>query len=417
LANRLAGDAAYRDRPFSFQWQSPIVLVEALGLPPAPNAAYGATRRMILAEALLGTASGQGVSYSRRKVFYAHGQQYRPRACTYATMLGAVAELVREGWLFEDRVEPNNRGWQSSFWATPDLVGIASALGREPSFEERETILLTDRAGDLVDYLMTRQTQRLRRALQPINAYLKELQIDLPGAVRQGRHLRVGSLLMLPIPGNGLCRMFSEGFACHGRAYGWWQNIPKTVRGNLMIDGKITAEADYRALHAVILYEKRGIKFSGDPYDVDGFDRGLVKLGFNRALNTKTRYAAVFVIARDAGISRTGAAELLAAIEKRHEPISGAFFSGVGLRLMRTDSELILGALKAVNNIGFGALPIHDSLIAPARSIGLAEEKMVEAFETIVGRVNPCQVKIKETKVPHMGEGVGVPPSSLPRAA
>jgi hypothetical protein len=123
------------------------------------------------------------------------------------------------------------------------------------------------------------------------------------------------------------------------------------------------------------------------------------------------------VIARDAGISRADAAVLLAAIEKRHESISGDFFSGVGLRLMRTDSELILGALKAVNNEGIGALPIHDALIAPARSIGLVEEKMVEAFETLVGRVNPYQVRIKGIKVPHMGEGLGLPPTSLLRAA
>ena len=73
---------------------------------------------------------------------------------------------------------------------------------------------------------------------------------------------------------------------------------------------------------------------------------------------------------------------------------------------MRIDSELILGALRAANDDGIGALPVHDSLIAPAHSINLAAEKMVEAFETLVGRANPCQVKIKGIKVPHMGEGV-----------
>ena len=46
-------DANYRDEPLRFQWQSPIVLVEALDLAPARTLAYGATRRMVLAEALL----------------------------------------------------------------------------------------------------------------------------------------------------------------------------------------------------------------------------------------------------------------------------------------------------------------------------------------------------------------------------
>jgi hypothetical protein len=65
-------------------------------------------------------------------------------------------------------------------------------------------------------------------------------------------------------------RIFSRGsFAHHGHAYGWWQNIPKTVRGDLQIDGEATAEADYAALHASILYGERGLKFLDDAYDYD----------------------------------------------------------------------------------------------------------------------------------------------------
>jgi hypothetical protein len=131
---------------------------------------------------------------------------------------------------------------------------------------------------------------------------------------------------------------------------------------------------------------------------------------------TADRRSAVCSIAENAEISPVEAAELLGAIENRHKPISGAFCSDAGVCLMRIDSELILRALRASNDDGFGALPIHDALIAPARNIGQAQPNMVEAFETIVGRVNPCQVRIKEIKVPHMGEGVGSPrsPSSAP---
>jgi hypothetical protein len=106
LANRLG--AGYRDRPLTFQWQSPLCFVEALGLPAARNGAYEATRRAILAEALLGAESGQGVSYSRRKFSYSRGKRYRAPAHTYATVLGSVAELEQEGWLCGHRVKPNN---------------------------------------------------------------------------------------------------------------------------------------------------------------------------------------------------------------------------------------------------------------------------------------------------------------------
>jgi hypothetical protein len=99
---------------------------------------------------------------------------------------------------------------------------------------------------------------------------------------------------------------------------------------------------------------------------------------------------------------------LLSAIEHRHNPISHAFCSDAGVRLMRVDSALILSALKAANDDGFGALPIHDALVAPARCIDLAAEKMVEVFEKVVGRANPCKIKIKTARVPQMGGEVMV---------
>lgn len=404
MANRLG--AEYRDRPFTFQWQSPRGFVEALGLPATRNGAYEAARRAILAEAILGAESGQGVSYSRRKVFYSSGKRYRSPDHTYATVLGSIDELAQHGWLCGHRVAPNNRGWQSSFCATPGLIAAARALAADSTFEGREPIRLKDEADDLVDYPETRETLRLRRALEPINAHLRPLRIELPGAARQGRHhLRIGDCQILPIPGNGLQRIFSRGsFGCHGRAYGWWQNIPKAVRGDLMIDGEATAEADYSSLHASMLYGKRGIKLSGDAYEVGDYPRDHVKFGFNIAVNAPNRGSAICALADRVGTDRTYAASVLAAIEDRHKQISGAFFSDVGIRLMRIDSELILGALRALNNDGLPALPIHDALIAPSYSIGRAAEKMVEAFETIVGRVNPCHIKIKGGRVPHTGE-------------
>lgn len=356
------------------------------------------------------------MSYSRRKVFYSCGKRYRSPGHTYATVLGSVEELEQKGWICGHRVKPNNRGWQSSFWATPDLIQAAREFASDLTYDVREPIRLKDDADDLVDYPETRETLRIRRALEPINIYLKQLQIELPGAVRQGRHLRAGDSYILPTPRNGLQRIFNRGsFACHGRAYGWWQNIPKTVRGDLTINGEATAEADYTALHASILYGERDIKLHGDAYDIDNFPRDQVKLGFNIAVNARNKRSAVGALADDTGMSPGSAAQLLTAIEKRHKPIGDAFCSDAGVRLMRIDSELILGALRASFDEGISALPVHDALIAPSHSIDRAVEKMVEAFENVVGRVNPCQIKIKGAKVPHTGErGVSPRPASLP---
>jgi hypothetical protein len=410
--------AGYRDRPLRFLWRVTPALTQLLGLPAARNSAFEATRCAILAEALLGAESGQDVSYSRRKVSYVSGKRYRAADHTYSTVLGSVAELEREGWLSGHCVEPNNLGWQSSFWATPDLIQAADSFAAVLKFQGREPIRLKDDARHLVDYTETRKTLRLRKALERINARLKELNIELPGAVRQGRHLRIDGAYILPIPGNGLHRVFNRGsFAYGGRAFGWWQNIPKTARCDLLIDGDATAVADYTALHAAILYNEHGQKFVGDPYDVGKFRRDHIKAGFNIAVNAPNRTSAVYALADRIGRSRSDASQILTAIDKRHQPISNAFCSDAGVRLMRIDSELILRALKASNDDGIPALPVHDALIAPIQSIDRVAENMVEAFETLIGRVNPCQIKIKGIKVPHMGEVGGTSPGSLLQAA
>jgi hypothetical protein len=193
--------------------------------------------------------------------------------------------------------------------------------------------------------------------------------------------------------------------------------VPKTARAGLTINGERTAEVDYSAMHAMILYGKAGIKFTGDPYDIAGFDRAEIKLGFNVALNAKNRRAAVAALADHLGTGSGRAAKIIDAIMRRHQPIAQWFCSDAGVGLMRTDSEVILTGLQAVNDGGDPALPIHDALIVPVRCAPKTAAKMVEIFERIVGNVNPCNVKIKAGNLPHMGETTRFPPGVLSSAA
>jgi hypothetical protein len=164
------------------------------------------------------------------------------------------------------------------------------------------------------------------------------------------------------------------------------------------------AEADYRSLHPSILYSQAGIAFSGDAYDIDGFERAEVKRCFNIAINAKTKAAAVAATAHHLGKSRHHCAQLVQAIQHRHKPIQHQFCSDAGVRLMRTDSELILSALEGMQDAGDPALPIRDALIVPARCALKARDLMVEAFGRIVGRVCPCTVNIKQQSVLQMGD-------------
>lgn len=393
-----------RDQPLSFHWHA-MDLVRLLCLPQTRSRAHEMARASILAEAILGWESGKRVSYSRNRTFYSASRRYRGTAFTYLTVMSAVADLARGGWIVDCRVAPGNRGWQSSFQATEALIdryhdGVCGLV-----YTAGEIILLKGQDGELADYRDTGGTRRLRKDMERVNESLARLQIEIPGAEWRGQHVFVGQSCLLPTPANAMRRIFSRGsFALHGRAYGWWQSIPKTARASMTINGETVAEADYAALHASILYSEANIKFAGDPYAIDGFNRPEVKLGFNIAINAKTEGGAIAALAEHLGADRDHAASVIAAIRQRHQPIARNFCSDAGVRLMRIDSELILRALKGMNAAGEAALPVHDALLVPARCADLAAAKMVESFEQIVGRINPCQIKIKAENVLHMGE-------------
>jgi hypothetical protein len=155
-------------------------------------------------------------------------------------------------------------------------------------------------------------------------------------------------------------------------------------------------KTDYGSLHAAILYNQAGVPFAGDAYDVGGYERDEVKFGFNIAINAKKQRAAVAALADHPKTDRRHCAEIIGAIKRRRRPIEQHFCSDAGVRLMRIDSQLILSALRAVNDNGDPALPVHDSLIVPARCANRTAGKMVGCFEQTIGRASPCRVGIQQ---------------------
>jgi hypothetical protein len=292
-------------------------------------------------------------------------------------------------------VPPGNLGWQSSFRATPKLMNAWRELGDRLSHEIGETIILRDDNGKSIDYDDNRFTRRVRAEIVRLNETLAAVVIHVPGEQR-GHYIVIGESYVLPVPGNPLRRIYGRGsFSMGGRAYGWWQNVPKIARAQMTINGEPVAEADYSAMHATMLYNLVGVRFIGDPYDLAGYDRNEAKLAFNIALNAANKWVAIVALANRLDKPNTYCADLLKAIRAKHKPIEHYFCSDAGISLMNADSELILSAVKAVNATGDVALPVHDALIIPSRIAHLAQAKMVESFERKFGRLSPCNVKVK----------------------
>jgi hypothetical protein len=201
-------------------------------------------------------------------------------------------------------------------------------------------------------------------------------------------------------------RIFNRGsFEKGGRLYGWWQGWPSRYRAAIRIDGEPVLEPDFGQFHAAIIYGLRGIRLAGDAYETAEFPRAQGKSAFNIALNAANERSAVAAIAHDLHIERSRASLLLRAIKRKHKPIDDVFCSDAGVSLMRIDSEITLRAVKDCQSQGIGILPVHDSLVVPARHAGKAADAMVKAFASRIPQ-STCEVRIKSNPVPQMEESI-----------
>jgi hypothetical protein len=397
-----------RDKPLSFHWKAlNQAWLERLDLPPAPSENYALVRASILLEAhLVGRAEPDTwVSYSRRKEFYANGKRYRGVPYTFNNVIGSIDEGDRLGLLENVKVSPGQRGRQSTFRATGKLLETIN----QPLpiiFDPCETVRLRDADKNLVDYRDTVRTDRMRKRLAEINKAIAAIEIDLSTGDHKEYTIQCGEHVLYPAMQN-LYRVFNrETFSCGGRLYGgWWQQARKADRKFLTIDGQDTVEIDYPSLHPSMLYAMVGEALSGDPYDINGWDRKLVKVAFNVLVNARTDLGAERAIAQRIGGkgSFETARNLIEAIKIKHIPIADAFGSDAGSRLMRTDSDMAEHVLLSLIKKGIVGLPIHDSYITQVRSKGALLEAMAEALErfVLVGDSVPTSTGYADS-VPHM---------------
>jgi len=173
-----------------------------------------------------------------------------------------------------------------------------------------------------------------------------------------------------------------------GRFYGgWWQQIPSKQRRLILIDGKLTVEADFSSIHPRILYAEVGVPFpEGDFYDLglpdwkgkeqDKVRRGAIKRYVNAFINGK-RYR---LSKDDEGILGVTPKELKELLYTKHAPIKDYFNSGAGLRAQRIDSNIANDVMLAFAEIGEVVLPVHDSFIVRVGLAAHLKEDMREAF-------------------------------------
>jgi hypothetical protein len=89
------------------------------------------------------------------------------------------------------------------------------------------------------------------------------------------------------------------------------------------------------------------------------------------------------------------ASTILALLEERHAPVKDAFYTGVGLRLQRKDSGMIMRVAKHALKEGIVPLTIHDSAIAEVgRNSDRVQELMDDELARATNTAKPYPVRV-----------------------
>lgn len=386
-----------RDVPLRFDYLTGSDAISRLQLSEPKSPLHAAARNHIACEAVLAAEEGRWVAYSRRPCHYTGLTRYHGSAYTFRTVLSTIDEFVRLGLCEERRSAPGDHlrtYLQSRFRATKLLIQILE----HAVFEAVAHEIIRLRNGEhLVNYRDTLLTLRMRRELDRINASLRRVEIRLPkeDLTRTRRHLILQDQLLrvgAPTLRRTFCR---RSFAFGGRLYAWWQSLPQRYRAQLLLDGEAVTEADYLNLHAQLVYAMSGAPLVGDAYETGVFSREQGKRAFCIALNAKTPQAAIGALVKELTLPRSNAAKLLHTIRRKHKAVEWAFCSDMGVKLQLTDSEIMIQCLKACEAAEIPALPIHDSILAPSRSVGAVLDIMHSALSRWCPKVTYCSVKVK----------------------
>ena len=230
------------------------------------------------------------------------------------------------------------------------------------------------------------------------NAYIAEFDLSLP---QEGWH----DLFHLVIKGgsNGkgdrldrgysdgriyLWRGFAEDYSRGGRCYGQvQQNMPKSIRKRLLINGKATIELDFSRIHPTIIFAEKGIALDLDPYAVPGYE-GMEEAGketFNRLLNSRRKIRFRSREDRQWFSDKFSFNDYRDAMIAHLSAISDTFQKDYGARLQKRDSELALNVIQRCMDSGLPVYPVHDSFITTIDNRSELEHIMREEFFDMFG--------------------------------
>lgn len=318
--------------------------------------------------------------------------RYDRRDFPARAFMQTVVEMEEAGLLFRRQ---GTRGQQRTT-LTPSAKfrqSVASLEIRIGRLEGAETIILSASTGrakpkTLIDYKDTPETIAMREDMGSVNAMLDDTYIKLGDDT--------------PPAASFLTRRFQiehpeapHTFTMHGRLYGgFWLSLPKTERHRLRVNGEEVADLDFVALHPTLAYLEAGLALpNSDPYEIEGMPRAAAKIALSALLSRRGPMRRLPSDLRALVGKEWTAERITVAAAERHPGIAHLFGTGIGLRLMKTESDILVAALLDLFQQGVPALPMHDGIMVPASGEEAASRAMRRASMSVVGVALPVSKK------------------------
>jgi len=348
---------------------------------------------------------------------------------TYADRITiALMDYLAELGLIDSIIQPVNKTGCCSFAITlPELGRLLRVhKARIMLTKDHRPLVLRDKTGN--DMSLSRVADK---AASKIRALARPVELHNYWWSNNSATLQLKPVIPF------LHRVFNQNINLGGRFYGSHQQIKNKDRPRILFNGKPTVEIDFSAMHLAILYAWSGVEMIGDPYAINGFDRGTTKSIMLRLVNSENMPALQATITASSKPSRkkqyteykknrllfearlakgqnvrqppkpkwidwhienipTGfnAKGFVHALKARHSAIAHLLGSNdIGLRLQAADSALMDAMLVDLydRKNPIPVLPVHDSLICRKSNSDLVTLTMKHHFKTMFN----ASIKVK----------------------
>ena len=249
--------------------------------------------------------------------------------------------------------------YTSVYWATAKLLSTMTNWSLEdiivPSIPE---ITMRDKNKKVIRFKGTPFSKALRAQISTINELYAK---TIFGTILDNDVVPVRLYPQLSAIFN------NSSWECGGRLYcqslkGYnYQNIRKTERLRITINGSQTVQPDYSGLHIHMLYAELGVQFDQAPYIYYDKRKAPYKQAILRLLNAPTRRIALESLRHE--VPNYDWQSVIRRIISYHRPIRQFLGSGVGLKLQNRDGRMAIDVLSHFAKRGIPVLPVHDSFI------------------------------------------------------